>query len=132
MGKRLEPRTYVLEFEDGSYLDGAEIRIRSTPISVVEQLETANYRDSLPLLLEYLDSWNLEDATGEPVKHTEEAVLAALEWPVLAMIVKEWWRAALGVTAPLDPPSSNGPASPDTENVELSMPMEPLSPSPQN
>lgn len=127
MGKRLERRTYVLHFEEGTYLEGAEIRIRSTPIGVVEKLEESTYRQSIPIFLEYLDSWNLEDADGERVKYTEEAILEALEWPVLASIMRQWYHAALGVTAPLDPPSSNGQESPDTVNMEQFMPMEPLS-----
>lgn len=127
MGKRLESRTYVLEFGEGKYLAGAEIRIRSTPISVMEELDTLRYSESVPLLLQYLDSWNLEDANGEPVKLTEEAIKKSLELPVLQEIVSAWVQAAIGVTAPLDPPSSNGPASPDTDVVKLSLPMEPLS-----
>lgn len=132
MGKRLERRTYVLEFGAGTYLDGAEIRIRSTPIDVVEQLEELRYIDAIPLFLEYLEEWNLEDADGEPVKRTEEAVRAALELPVLKLIVAQWINAAVGVTAPLDPPSSDGPPSLDTDGMERSMPMELLSSSPEN
>lgn len=129
MGKRLERRTYVLEFGAGTYLDGAEIRIRSTPIDVVEQLEELRYIDAIPLFLEYLEDWNLEDANGEPIKRTEEAVRAALELPVLKLIVSHWINAAVGVTAPLDPPSGDGPPLPDTDGMEQSIPMEPLSPS---
>ena len=132
MGKRLEPRTYVLHFEEGTYLAGAEIRIRATPVAVTEQLETLSFIRCVPLLLEYLDSWNLEDADGESIKLTEEAILGAFEWPVLKKIIQEWYQAATGVTAPLDQPSSDGQPSPDTGAMEQYMPMEALSASPEN
>lgn len=129
MGKQLKPRTYVLHFEDGTYLAGAEIRIRSTPISVMDQLDTLKYSEAIPLFLEYLESWNLEDANGEPIKLTEEAIRGNLELPVLRRVIDAWTQAAIGVTAPLDQPSSNGQASPDTDAMEQSMPMELPSPS---
>lgn len=130
MGKRLERRTYVLHFAAGTYLDGAEIRIRSTPISVLDELEALNFTDSIPLLLAYLEDWNLEDADGEPLKRTEEALKEHFEMPVLKEIIVAWLKAGLGITAPLDPPSDSGPPSPDTASMERSMPMEPLSPNP--
>lgn len=132
MGKRLERRTYVLHFEEGTYLEGAEIRIRSTPISVVDELDELKFSESVPLFLNYLESWNLEDADGEPVRLTEHAIREALELSVLKEIITEWIKAAIGVTAPLDPPSSNGQESPDTVNMEQSMPMVPLSENRQN
>lgn len=131
MGKRLEPRTYVLEWGSGTYLEGATIRMRATPIDVSEKLENAGIVESLPAFFRYLESWDLEvpvePGSDEyvPLEQTPEAMTAALEMPVVKAIVQEWYRAAIGVSAPLDPPSGDGRPSPGTENVELSIPMEP-------
>lgn len=132
MGKRLERRAYVLTWDEGTYLAGAEVRIRATPISVMEELNELRFSESIPLLLEYLESWNLEDENGEPIKQTEAAVKESLELPVLKEIVQRWIDAATGVTAPLDPLSRDGRESPDTALMEQSMPMEIPSSLPEN
>ncbi len=125
-------RTYVLEFEEGTYLAGAEIRIRSTPISVVMQLEDGlTVQDQAKLLAEYVESWNLEVA-GDALLISAEAILATMEYPVIKKIVREWYRAAVGISAPLDPPSGDGQPSPDTEVEERSIPMELPSGDPEN
>lgn len=132
MGKRLEPRTYVLEFGEGTYLEGSTIRLRATPIEVTEQLESMSFVQSLPVFLEYLIEWDIEvekepdSGVYIPLECTVEAVRGHLEWPVLKAIIREWYRAAVGISAPLDPPSGDGPPSPDTESMEQSIEMAPL------
>lgn len=126
MGFRLG-RTYVLEFGQGTYLEGAEIRLRSTPIGVTLQLEGMTPTEAIPLLVVYLESWNLEDSAGNPLPMTEEAIKHNIEKPVLNEIARQWYRAATGISAPLDPPSNSGEESPVTDGMELSIPMEPSS-----
>lgn len=108
MGFRLD-RTYVLEFEGA--MAGAYIKIKSTPVGVALQLRSSSTTDGrgvLELLAQYVSDWNLEDADGAPLPITVEAIEANLEVPVIAAIVGEWYKAALGVTAPLDPPGADG------------------------
>lgn len=130
MGKRLEPRTYVLEWGSGTYLEGATIRMRATPIDVSEKLENAGIVESLPAFFEYLIDWDIEVPDAQdpaeyvPLERTPEAMTAALEMPVVKAIVQEWYKAAIGVSAPLDRPSGDGQPSPDTESVEQSIAME--------
>lgn len=123
MGFRLN-REYVLQFE-GTALEGAEIRFRSTPVSTMIKLrETKDQKEIAELISEYLVCWNLEDHEGKAVEATPEAILANIEHTVLIRIGVEWYRAAAGITAPLDPPSDDG-----SQSLEESIPMEPLSPS---
>jgi hypothetical protein len=122
MGFRLN-RTYVLDFE-GTALEGAVVKIRATSIAVMIQLREADSDDVLAgLLCEHVVEWNLDDEKGEPLAVTPDAVLGGLERPVLQKICVEWYRAAAGVTAPLDAPSTSTDVS-----LEGSMPMEALSP----
>lgn len=123
MGFRLG-RTYVLDFGQGTYLEGAEVRIRSTSIGVTFQLEELRYSEAIPLLVEHLEGWNLEDSAGNSIPMTEEGIRQHVEKPVLVEILKQWYRAASGVSAPLDQPSVNGEQSPATDDLELSIPME--------
>lgn len=126
MGFRLG-RTYVLDFGQGTYLEGAEIRLRSTPVGVTFQLEELTVSESIPLFLQFLESWNLEDSAGNPLPMTVEAIKGHIERPVLNEIMKQWYRAATGVSAPLDQPSVSGEKSPPSDDLELSIPMEPSS-----
>ncbi len=131
MGFRLG-RTYRLMFE--GQMEGAEILLRSTTIGVTEQLRSvdamnADERNSLlaKLLVEHVTEWNLETASGDPLPVSVESVREHMEEAVLAKICREWYKAAVGITAPLDPPSSDG-----DRLGEVSLPMEALSPSQTN
>jgi hypothetical protein len=131
MGFRLG-RTYVLEFDAGTYLAGAVIRLRSASIETVEALAEMQFSAALPVLIAHVESWNLEDADGNPLPLEEEAVRANMEVAVRNALIREWYRAAVGASAPLDQPSSNGTLSPEVEDVELFIPMEPLSNLPES
>jgi hypothetical protein len=120
-------RVYDLRF--GGAMDGAEVKIRSTTVGRMLQLRQMIEDEDVPglvdMLTEHLIEWNLEDPAGDPVPMTVEGLLANLEEPVLGVILREWYKAATGVTAPLDGPStSSGPS------LEESIPMETLSASP--
>ena len=120
-------RTYVLEFEAGTYLAGAVVRMRSTSIATVEKLEEMNFSEGLPLFLQHVEGWNLEDADGNPLPLDEDAVNAVMEKPVRDRLIQEWYKAAIGVSAPLDPPSPDGRPSLEAEPEVPSIPMETLS-----
>lgn len=104
MGFRLN-RTYVLEFEGA--MAGAEIRIRSTSIATMLRLREVTDLDELAgMLAEHVVDWNFEDENGGPLPATKEAILANLEGVELGRIGAEWYKAAAGITAPLEDPAS--------------------------
>jgi hypothetical protein len=120
MGFRLD-RTYALKF-DGTALEGAEVRFRATPVGVVLRLASElTYADAAELMTQYLIEWNLEDREGNPLPITTEAIQEHMEHAILMRIIREWYKAAKGITAPLEQPSADGEA-PQGE----SLPMETL------
>lgn len=101
MGFRLD-RTYVLVFEGA--MEGAEVSIRATSIGTVLKLrEITEAAELAKLLADHLVAWNFEDADGNPLPTTTEAIMENLEGVVIGRIGREWYRAATGVTAPLEP-----------------------------
>lgn len=119
VGFRLE-RTYALTFSGD--LEGFEIDIRSTSVSVVMQLRETRLDEVekiAELLAQHITRWNYEDEKGETLPITVDTLLG-LESPVLAKIAKEWYRAATGVTAPLD----EGLTVEETRLLESSIPIE--------
>lgn len=111
MGFRIN-RTYVLEFEEP--LAGAEVRIRSTSIGTMLKLRNADTVEEVAALLaDHLEDWNFEDAEGNTLPTTLEGI-HQLEAAVLVRIGREWYRAAAGVTAPLE----------DSTSVEVGLPMD--------
>lgn len=119
MGFRLD-RTYALRFE--GVLDGLEVDIRSTPAGVALEIRELAMNDTgrmAELLAEYTTRWSMEDADGKPVRLERDAILAEVETPVLLELMKEWYRAATGISAPLDIGSTSG-----SPFLEESIPME--------
>lgn len=118
MGFRLN-RTYKLVFKGD--MEGAEINIRATPISTVLALReiTEDTRAMVDHLVQYVIDWNLDGPDGKPLPLNTGAILDGLEEAVLAEILLQWYRAATGITAPLDDGSTSGEPFP----VE-SIPME--------
>lgn len=108
MGFKAARRTYVLEFEAGTFMEGAEITIRSTPVATLVRLQDYKLLEWADELAKHIVKWNLEDADGKTIKITAEDILANLEEPIITAIVMHWVQAAKGLTAPLDPPSSDG------------------------
>lgn len=114
MGFRLD-RTYVLAFEGA--MTGAHVKLRATPVGVALELRGDEDNSlSLPraaeLLAEYVQEWNLDGPDGQPLPVTPEAILGDLEEVVVAKIMVEWYKAARGVTTPLDPPTEDIPMEP--------------------
>jgi hypothetical protein len=137
MGFRLD-RRYILRFEDTD-LAGAEVIIRSTPISIADELVADIAEDRLyELFGQYIQSWNLEyeptpgSDVWEIIPITPESIRAHMESALIRAIRREWLRAAMGITAPLGVRLSDGQESPDSESMELSIPMEPLSSNREN
>lgn len=131
-------RVLRLEWDDGTDLAGAVIVMKSTPIGVVLQIEEDRTMTEVAgIFVKYVKEWNLEyeepdedsklPGAMRPIPITHEGVLEHVERPMLMEFIKQWHRAALGITAPLVLSSGDGEPSPDTEPEELSIPMEPLS-----
>ena len=106
MGFRID-RTYVLEFEGA--MAGAYVKIRSTPVGVALELRSGIAAGrAIELLADYVVEWNLDGPDDQPLPIDPEAIKGGLEESVVAKIIVEWYKAAAGVTAPLDPPGADG------------------------
>lgn len=121
MGFRLD-RTYVLEFEGA--MEGAYVKIKSTPVGVAlemrgGQIGAVSIERAAEMLAEYVLEWNLDGSDGETMPITAKAIIGDLEEVVIAKIMVEWYKAAVGLTAPLDPPGADGTLT------DADMPMEP-------
>lgn len=118
MGFRLN-RTYKLRWPAGD-MEGAEITIRATSTNTSMQLRTVrDVPEMARLLAEHVIEWNLDGPDDQPLPIEASAILDGLEEVVLAEILRHWYRAAVGITAPLDDGSTSGEPFP----VE-SIPME--------
>lgn len=133
MGYRPKRKTYLLEFEDPD-LNGLEVKVRGLSTGQVLDLTTAkedgsdeSIRSLLMLLAGQLIEWNVEDDAGRPVPADLDGVRSQ-EIAFNMAIINAWEQALVGVPAPLESGSPSGEPSP----VELALPMEPLSPSPES
>lgn len=116
MGFRLD-RTYVLQFEGA--MEGAYVKIKATPVAVALKLRgSLDVAEVADLMTTYVQEWNLDGSDGRPLPITAEAIVNDLEQAVIAKIAVEWYKAAVGLTAPLDPP--------EEKDVEPDIPMEPM------
>lgn len=113
MGFRLD-RTYALRWDDGD-LAGLEVDIRSTSVENAMFLRDAGLNESskdlAKLLAEHVKRWNYEDEAGNPLPVAPESFLS-LEVVVMVAITRAWYRAATGVTTPLDEGSTDGSPTP--------------------
>jgi hypothetical protein len=117
-------RTITLEFEGA--MEGAEVTLLAASVDTMLQLRELSMDKAADLLAEHLASWNLEDARGAVLPLDADTIRREVEPGMVRQIVSEWYKVAIGVTAPLDPPSDDGPAQPATEAEVPSMPMEAL------
>ena len=128
-------RMLTLEWAPGTDLAGAVIRMKATPIAAVLEIEEERtISQATELFVQYVAGWNLiytdEDGQEQPIPITVEGALAHLERAMLLEFMRQWHKAAIGLTAPLVLDSGDGEPSPEEEPEELSIPMEPLSPLP--
>lgn len=125
-------RVFALDFS-GTGMDGAVVRVRSASIGTLQRvLEATEVDVETEIFAEHLISWDLEydadaypDKGGQPVPATTQGLLS-LEEPLKDLILKEWWKATRGITAPLDPRSKDGQQSPDTDSTVPLISMETL------
>jgi hypothetical protein len=128
--------TLKLVFEDEEF-EGLEVKARRLSINDVfrvaelADLGVNGLRDNKEQLAELLDlvagvltSWNLEDEDGVPVPRTG-AGLGGQDLAFVTALAGALSNASASVPRPLEPSSNGGQPSP-----EVSLPMEPLSPSP--
>lgn len=133
MGYKRPTTVYLLKFADR---DGLEVRACSVPVGRIMVLQeqatklkdgdaTAfdEARELFAAFADSLRSWNLEEDDGAPVPATLPGVMS-LEFGFAAEILLAWFEAIASVPGPLDRRSTGGSPS-----VELSIPMEMLSPS---
>ena len=118
-------RVIVLEFD--SAMAGAEVTLRAASVETMLAVREATVQEAVPLLAENLISWNLTGSDGEVIAFEEKHILREVEPTILMKIIGEWYKVAVGISAPLDLPSNNGPPKQDTAVEELSIPMEVLS-----
>lgn len=151
MGFVRERKTFKITWDDGSELAGLEIRARSVSTgqflaihrlarAVDEENDDRTAAEVDELLASYekltsefakvLISWNLEepgdDGTPQPVPATHEGLLGQ-ELDLVLMVVYRWIAVMTGVSDDLGKDSTSG-----EQLAEASLPMEPLSPSPEN
>jgi hypothetical protein len=78
-------------------------------------LGEAENAEGAAILAEHIVRWNWDD-----VKPTAEGLMS-LEYPVFFEITRQWWRAAKGISAPLDLGSTSGAPSP-VESIPMETP----------
>lgn len=131
MGFTPPRKRYVLDFS-GTELDGLEVKSVSISadqyyqVTALLEQATSNQevaRGIAPHFIEALREWNLEDDRGQPVPATVDGLMKSQELATVMMILEAWIDAMVGISGPLEQPSSDGQPSP----VE-SIPMETLSP----
>jgi hypothetical protein len=133
-------KIFTLKFDDPQ-LEGLEVRAAS--ITMEKMLEVADQADRaearaglaeikglLTLFVQSLRSWNLQTEVTDD--HFEDApqTLAGLlnnDPDLVLAIALSWWRAMTAVSPSLGKESNSGGTSP-----EASIPMEALSPNPEN
>lgn len=103
---------------------GVEVRLLAASVDTMIVLREASVRDAIPLLAEHLLSWNLTDQNKDIIAFEAKAITRDIEPEIIRQIIGEWYKVAVGISAPLDPPSNDGQSRPDTEPGELFIPME--------
>lgn len=98
-------RQYRLMFE-GTAMNGAEIVLGNTSIATTQKLRTQiPLGEFADLLAGHLLEWNLE-VDGVPIDIDAESILQNVNEVWLRVIAVEWLKAAVGLTAPLETPST--------------------------
>ena len=126
-------RVFALDF-GGTDADGAIVRVRSATVGTIEEMLNLgdDVKRETEIFVDHLVSWDFEydeDAYpgmgGQLVPITVEGV-SSLEEPLRELLIKEWWKATRGISAPLDHRSKDGRSSQETENEVPLMKMETL------
>lgn len=127
MGFRPKRKIYNLDFTGTEY-EGLQASVRGMTVGEELELDGAEMSGDLLVktLVKRLVSWNVEDDKGQPVPTTFEGLCTQDSAMILA-IVNAVRQANSGVPDPLPQSSPSGEPS-----LVASVPMEALSPSPQN
>lgn len=130
MGYRPPRKTYNLDFTGTSY-EGLEVSMRGPTVGEELEIEAFRTQDGggreiFKVMTGLLIEWNVDDEQGQPVPTTFEGVCTQDAAFIMA-ILDATQEAASGVPDPLPSGSPSGEPSP-----VVSIPMEPLSPSPES
>lgn len=139
MGYVPKKKTYKLKFADPD-MDGLEVVMHSVPVGTMLKIDelsssinaddpgstSGKFRELLEIVAAALDSWNIENEDGTPLAADFDG-LTALETQFVMELIASWSQAVAGVPGPLAKSSTPGATFP-----EASLPMEPLSSSPEN
>jgi hypothetical protein len=130
MGFRPKRKIYKLDFTGTDY-EGLEVSMRGPTVGEELEIETLRSQDGggreiFKMMTGLLVEWNVEDEAGEPVPTTFDGVCTQEAVFVMA-ILNATQQAASGVPDPLPDSSPSGEPS-----QVVSIPMEPLSPSPEH
>lgn len=119
-------RTFELDFGEEGETDayGAVIKMRSASIATLTEFSTCGGDREREIIAAHIVEWNLEDG-GVPLPVEAES-LRKLDPPFRDLIWTEWIRATRGVSAPFDRRSEGGEQSPEEDDTEPLIPMEPL------
>jgi len=84
----------VLEFDEHSELQGAEIRCRAIPIKRIGEFDSLDFDEFTRRLVDdVLISWNFEDERGDPLPLTVESFQDLPAW--LPMEIRQAWNRGL-------------------------------------
>lgn len=140
MGFKPPRKLYKLKFADEE-MNGLEVTMRSVSMGKILELQelsvtvgddpqakevAAQFRTMMTIFADALVEWNVEDDDEQAVPADFGGVLTQDPGFVMA-VIQAWIQAISGVDAPLPAGSNSGATFP-----EASLPMEPLSPSPEN
>lgn len=128
MGYKPKRKIYTLDFTGTDY-EGLQVSIRGLNTGQYIDLFAAKTEaeaggeanDLLEMMAHRLVSWNVEDDDDQPVPATYDGIKTQ-DLDLNLAIVNAWTTAMAGVSAPLEPSSTDGESS-----LEGSMPMEILS-----
>lgn len=138
-GYKRKAKVYKLIFEDEEFA-GLEVRVKSLPVGdfldltdladVAAGTAGAEQKDKIERLFaifaDALLDWNLLDEDDNPVPANLDGVKSQdLDFDLT--VIKAWMEAVAGVAAPLVTGSNGG-----TTTLEASLPMAPLTPSPES
>lgn len=124
MGFRLD-RTYRLVFEDYPQLEGFEVVIKATSAETAVALRGIEVVDGgaqmAKLLAEHVIEWNYEGEDGTILPIAPESFMR-LEQSLLAAIAREWYFAAVGISAPLERTSTGTSPTPEQDSIPMEAP----------
>lgn len=133
---KLQRKSYKLTFGEGTTLDGSTIVMGGMTLAEAEVFNR-NTDDpaqmqglldqKMTLMASRIQSWDLEDDDG--LLPTTVEGLKRLELPEMLDLQRAWAAAVSAVAAPLPSASSDGATPPP---LEVSIPTETLSPSPES